>query len=85
MAVGKIIDTRISHKIDTEENWNKAVNFIPKKNNRSHNCAKLDYNQKQGPYLRLYFHWQKLFQNYKMSRTAYGQPFGYTLNYSVYN
>lgn len=31
MAVGKTIEARISHKIDTEENWNKAVNFIPLK------------------------------------------------------
>lgn len=25
------VDTRIRHKHDTEENWLKAVNFIPKK------------------------------------------------------
>ena len=27
----KIMKTRIIHKHDTEENWNKATNFIPKK------------------------------------------------------
>lgn len=26
----KIFNTRIVHKHDTEANWNKAVNFIPK-------------------------------------------------------
>ena len=26
----KIMKTRIIHKHDTEENWNKATNFIPK-------------------------------------------------------
>ena len=27
----KVLNTRISHKIDIEENWNKATNFIPLK------------------------------------------------------
>lgn len=27
----KEILTRIQHKYDTQENWNKAVNFVPKK------------------------------------------------------
>ena len=31
MAIEKNINARIPQKIDTEENWNKAVNFIPKK------------------------------------------------------
>ena len=31
MMVEKIINTFIIHKHDTEENWNKATHFIPKK------------------------------------------------------
>ena len=31
MATEKNISSRIIHKHDTEENWLKAVNFIPKK------------------------------------------------------
>ena len=31
MANIKDFYTRIQHKIDTEENWNKAVNFVPLK------------------------------------------------------
>ena len=29
--IEKTLKTRISHKIDIEENWNKATNFIPLK------------------------------------------------------
>jgi hypothetical protein len=31
MAEQKILNARLCQKIDTEENWNKAVNFIPLK------------------------------------------------------
>ena len=31
MAIEKEVKARISHKIDTEENWNKATGFIPKR------------------------------------------------------
>ena len=30
MSIEKSINARIQHKHDTEANWNKAVNFIPK-------------------------------------------------------
>ena len=30
MGMEKNMDTRIQHKHDTEANWNKALNFIPK-------------------------------------------------------
>lgn len=30
MSIEKNMNTRIQHKHDTEANWNKAVNFIPK-------------------------------------------------------
>lgn len=30
MSVEKNMNTRIQHKHDTEANWNKALNFIPK-------------------------------------------------------
>ena len=30
MAVEKHLDGRIQHKHDTAENWDKAINFIPK-------------------------------------------------------
>lgn len=31
MSTEKILNTRYQLKIDTTENWNKAINFIPKK------------------------------------------------------
>ena len=31
MAIEKIVNARIPQKIDIEENWDKAVNFIPMK------------------------------------------------------
>lgn len=30
MAIEKLLNSRIQHKHDVEENWEKAVNFIPK-------------------------------------------------------
>ena len=32
MAIEKNIQARVTLKVDTEVNWNKAINFIPKKN-----------------------------------------------------
>lgn len=32
MAIEKNIQARVTLKVDTETNWNKATNFIPKKN-----------------------------------------------------